>query len=216
MEKEKILSTINERLEAEGIKTSPFQRSLNTYIDTNLPAEGTEPDEAYFKRHVDVLRSFSGQFNHDVASAVDEFKKSYVPPKPAEDPKPKNGDEDSIKALTEKINSLQAAIDAQNDKERVAEIIKKVTSDTSLKIGNQNLWRDSVAAVKIEKTDTPESVTSKAKTIYERKVKEYFGDGAAPYGSSGSAGSGGPSISPDEKKRRQDEFKKKMKSQGRL
>lgn len=216
MDKEKIFSTISERLEAEGIKTGPFKRSISTYIDSNLPAEGTEPDDDYFNRHVGVLRSFSGQFNHDVASQVEEFKKNYKP-EPAPKPEPsKNEESETIKALRDEIAGLKSRIDVRDEQSRTEALIKKVTSDSSLNVANKNLWRDSVAAVDIEKSDDTASVTAKAKRIYERKVKEYFGDGAVPYGSSGQKG--GPAVdknSPEAKKMRE-AFKAKMKAQGRL
>ena len=45
MEKEQILSEIGTRLG----QTSLSQRTLSDYVDGNLPAEGTEPDDAYWE-----------------------------------------------------------------------------------------------------------------------------------------------------------------------
>ena len=42
MEKEQILSAINEKLG----NTNFSEKTISDYIDANLPAEGTEPDDA--------------------------------------------------------------------------------------------------------------------------------------------------------------------------
>ena len=216
MEKEKILSTINERLEAEGIKTTPFQRSFTTYIESNLPAEGTEPDDQYFNTHVGILKSFSGQFNHDVASQVEEFKKNYKPEPPKSDPPKNGGADDPDKALTDRIKALEEKLSESDRKNRSASIREKVTSaGTTLKVSNKALWRDSVALAEISDTDTAETVTAKVKLTYERKLKEYFGDGAVPFGGA-SGGSVKNTPTSEEVKARRAAFKARMKAQGRL
>lgn len=219
MEKEQILSTINERLTAEGIKTDSFQRTFSEYISLNLPEEGSEPDDAYWQKHVAVLKSISGQFSHDVAdtvkSQVEDFKKNYKPQPPKSDP-PKNGEEDEkYKTLLDKITSLETQINDSEKKKHSESLLDKVSAKASgLKVSNESLWKDCVSLADIASDDTVDSLTQKVKGIYERKLKSYFGDGAAPYGGSG-PGSKGQQSSEEIKKAREN-FKKKMKSQGRL
>ena len=103
MEKEQILSTLTEKLG----QTSFSQQSLQTYVDNNLPAEGAEPDDAYWTRHIAVLKSFQGQFNHDVATKVteqanakfEEYKKNWKPEPPKKEDEPTGGDSEKISAL---------------------------------------------------------------------------------------------------------------------
>lgn len=57
MEKETLLSTLTEKLG----ETPLSQRTLDSYISDNLPAEGTEPDEAYWEKHTKFLKSLTGQ-----------------------------------------------------------------------------------------------------------------------------------------------------------
>lgn len=69
METAQIISTITERLG----ETPLSSRSISDIINANLPATGTEPDEAYFTNLVTMLKTFGsvyqGQHNHDTANA---------------------------------------------------------------------------------------------------------------------------------------------------
>lgn len=116
METEKIISTLKEKIGT----TSLSDRTISDYVGNNLLAEGTEPDDAYFDKHTNILKSLSGNFNADVAKGVEDFKKNYkptnvnVPPKPATEPT--NDFEARLKAIE----------DAQNEK---YEALKKELED---------------------------------------------------------------------------------------
>lgn len=81
MEKEQILSEMVAKLG----KTSLSQRTISGYVEGNLPTDGVEPDDAYWQKHVGFLKSLDGNFSHDVAHAVDEFKKNYKADPPGGD-----------------------------------------------------------------------------------------------------------------------------------
>ena len=49
------------------------------YIELNPLAEGTEPDDAYYSKATSFLQGMQGQYNHDVATQVESFKKNYKP-----------------------------------------------------------------------------------------------------------------------------------------
>ena len=66
MEQEKILSTLSEKLG----ETSFSPQTLQTYVELNPIAEGSEPDEAYWNKAVNFLKGMQGQYNHDVATRV--------------------------------------------------------------------------------------------------------------------------------------------------
>ena len=108
MEQEKILSTLSEKLG----ETSFSPQTLQTYIELNPIAEGSEPDEAYWNKAVGFLKGMQGQYNHDVATKVEDFKKNYkpqpTPPTPPTPPvPPKNDDE-----LEKNLKELEARLDA--------------------------------------------------------------------------------------------------------
>ena len=49
MEKEQILSEMIAKIG----KTSLSQRTISGYVEGNLPADGVEPDDAYWQKHVE-------------------------------------------------------------------------------------------------------------------------------------------------------------------
>lgn len=213
MEKEQILSTLNEKLGAEGIKTDGFRRTFNAYIDANLPAEGTEPDEAYWQKHVGILKSVSGQFSHDVAEQVNDFKKNYKPAT-MEDPdigKEKGEKSDLEKRLEQLENAQKESAKNAADSALRSEATAK---GDALKVSNKALWEDAVKAVKIGENDSADNVVASAKKEYERLLKRYYGEGASPYGSSGRQGASKEAEQAAKDKR--DALKKKMQSRGRL
>lgn len=69
MEQEKILSTLSEKLG----ETSFSPQTLQTYVELNPIAKGSEPDEAYWNKAVNFLKGMQGQYNHDVATRVEDF-----------------------------------------------------------------------------------------------------------------------------------------------
>ena len=212
MEKEQILSTLNEKLGAEGIKTDGFQRTFSAYIDANLPAEGTEPDEAYWNRHTAFLKSLSGQFSHDVAEQVNDFKKNYKPQ--TETPEDK-GDKGEKSDLEKRLEQLE---NAQKESARAASVhalrSEVGAKGRSLKVANEAIWEDAVKAVQVGENDSADDVTAKAKKEYERLLKRYQGEGAAPYGSSGRQGGG--EEADKEAKARREAFKERMRRAGKL
>ena len=101
MEKEQILSAINEKLG----NTNFSEKTISDYIDANLPAEGTEPDDAYFNKHVGFLKSLYGNFSADVAKQVNEAK-AKLKPAPAQKKEPE--------AKPEQTNETPIAADTGN------------------------------------------------------------------------------------------------------
>lgn len=214
MEKEQILSTINEKLTAQGIKTDPWQRTYGDYLDRNLPAEGTEPDEAYFDKHVEILKSLAGQYNHQFATEVENFKKNYKPQTNSET-KPTNDDGGKISALEKQIEELKNLVRGESAK-NAADTLRKeaVARGNSLKVANKALWEDAVGSVEIGEKDSESDVIAKAKSAYEKLLKRYMGDGAAPYGSSGRQGA--TKEAEEAAKGKREALKKKMQARGRL
>ncbi len=214
MEKEQILSTINEKLNAEGIKTEAFQRTFNTYIEDNLPAEGTEPDDAYWQKHVKILKSLSGQFSHDVAQHVNDFKKNYKP-ETKENPEDKGKGEGEKSDLEKRLEQLEASMKESSRTAANNALRSEVSAKgKSLKVANEAIWEDAVKSVQIGEEDTADDVTANAKKEYERLLKRYYGEGTAPYGSSGRYGSN--KEAEEAAKKGREAFKERMRRAGKL
>lgn len=193
MEKEKILSTINEKLTAEGIKTEDFQRTFDDYLSENLPAEGTEPDDAYWTKHVKILKSLSGQVNHVVASKVEDFKKNYKPT-PANNEPPKSNPEPNkeVEELKETVADLTKRLDEKESKQTQEQLMAQVKAEM-VKQGakDEYVLKQTLRGVTL---DTKKSVADLAKellTAYDSELTACRGKGAAPRNGEQGGGSKG-------------------------
>ncbi len=207
MEKETLLSTLTEKLG----ETPLSQRTLDSYISDNLPAEGTEPDEAYWEKHTKFLKSLTGQYRTDVAAGIEDFKRTLKPQPSTTETQPKGGDPDLLK----RVEQLEGKL-AESAKNATANNLRSevAAKGKSLKVANEAIWEDAVKAVQIGDNDTAEDVTAKAKKEYERLLKRYHGDGAAPYGSSGRQGAS--KEAEKEMADRKARFIEKMRRSGKL
>lgn len=138
MDKEEILSEMENRVG----KTSLSKRTLSDYVGANLPAAGTEPDEAFWVKHAGFLKSLDGNYSHDVSVKVEEFKKSYKPavqpgadvpakagfPQEAETPAKEEGSEilQLLKGIKEENRELRDRLDKQDLARIQGELRKKV------------------------------------------------------------------------------------------
>ena len=180
MEQEQILSTLIEQLG----QTSLSERTLRDYVSENIPEEGKEFN---FERHVRFLKSLDGNFSHDVAAQVEDFKKNYNP-QPKETDKDNESEskkeKDSVnESILRRLEELENHMKESNKISRESSLKAEVDAmKDSLKVHNKNLWKDCVNSLEVNSDDTHDSLVAKAKKLYEKKLKEYFGDGAAPYG----------------------------------
>ena len=95
MEKEQILSTINEKLG----NTNFSEKTISDYVDAFIPETEENPD---FDKHVGFLKLLYGNFSADVAKQVNEAKaKLQTPPANKQQP-----DDTRYAALEEKFDKL--------------------------------------------------------------------------------------------------------------
>lgn len=199
MEKEQILSTINERLESAGIKTESFQRTFSEYVDLNLPDEGVEPDDAYFEKHVKMLTSISGQFNHDIAKMVEDLKKN---PNPSPKQPKTEPNDDRYSALEKKFNEM---LEKQNKLvEQLNEKESKATQQQILaKVKDEMKKQGATDGYVLSKTlqgvtfDTKKSIADIAKEMlnaYDSEFTACRGKGAAPRNGGQSTGGAGKTL----------------------
>lgn len=173
MEQEQILSEIK----AKVGQTNLSDRTLTDYVSANLP-EG-EPDEAYFTKHVNILKSLDGNFSYDVANQVNEFKKNYNPqPEPPKVETPPKGDDE----LQKRLEALEKAYQEEKKANALNSIRAEVRSKAEgLKVSNKAIWEDVVATIVPQDDATVDTLLTSVKTAYEAKLKSYLGNGATPY-----------------------------------
>lgn len=176
-------------------QTSLSDRSLTEYF-TAINPQG-EPDDAFYATHVAILKSFGGQFSHDVAEWKKEYEKNnppVTPPAPTPTPAPTGGMSDDVKALFDKqqqtIDRLSALIAAQQKKESEG-AIKAAAEEygKTLNADKPALWKSAVQLTPIAENMTSEQYNAAVKTNYESLVAA-SGNGGQPYVSGGGAGSG--------------------------
>ena len=89
-----------------------------------------------------------------------------------------------------------------------------IAKGESLKVANKAIWEDAVKTVQIGDGETSETLIEKAKSAYEKMLKRYVGEGAAPYGNSGRQGAS--KEAEQEMAARREEFKETQRKAGRL
>lgn len=209
MEIEQITSMLTEKLG----QTSFSSRSLSDYVANNLPAEGTEPDDAYFDKHCKILKSFQGNYSADMARTLTEqmptksveyfiknpekfkeFVKSHpeLLEKPAStEPEEKDAKYKELEDKLEKLLKAQEENDKKATKNQLCSYVKGKAND--LNVSRMALWEDAISKVTYEDGDTNETFLNKVKSQYSADVKRYFGDGEKPYNTKGNQGGSGGS-----------------------
>lgn len=207
MEKETLLSTLTEKLG----ETPLSQRTLTAYIDENLPAKGTEPDEAYWEKHTKFLKSLTGNYRADVAAGLEVAKRSLQQQSSTTETQQNGGGPDLLK----RIEQLEGKL-AENAKNASASTLRAeaTAKGKSLKVANEAIWEDAVKAVQIGDNDSADDVTDKAKKEYEKMLKRYYGEGTAPYGNSGRQGAS--KEAEEQAKGKREALRAKMQARGRL
>lgn len=181
MEKEQILSTLKEKVG----QTSLSDRTIGDYLSENLPAEGTEPDDAYWERHAKVLKSLEGNYSHDVATKIEDFKKNY---KPSAQPKGDGDLDKRYSALEEKFDKLfnnYAELTEKLAKKESQQSQEQLMAQVKAAMKKQGATDDYVLKQTLRGVtlDTKKSVADLAKEMlaaYDSEYSDCRGKGAAP------------------------------------
>lgn len=210
MEKEQILSELTNRIG----QTSLSPKTLTDYINENLPAEGTEPDDAYWNKHTNVLKSLNGNYSHDVATLVEDFKKNYKPQQPqssietGENGNNGNGGKGDESELAKQLSEALKIINVfkeEREAEKKAIQVQSLMKNAQLKLkeqienGGKNLCNDGILEIAMSKVTysdgmTEEDVIANLKSNYEKSYKSVFGNSANPFEGNGQ------SVEPDNSK----------------
>lgn len=219
MEKETLLTGFKNVLgepAADGYigDTGVTMRTLEKYVDALLPTITSDDmvNEQFYQSQSEVVKAMGGQMRFEKA----EFAKNYKPTGGKNTPPttPPAGDNDN-KELIKRLERLEN----ERKEEQMQMAVKGLRLDVKgkaeeLHISNKALWNDAVDMVEFKDKMGLDEMTNAAKTIYEKKLKDYFGSGAVPYG--GMAGAGAPTVSETEAKAKREAFRNRMQSQGRL
>lgn len=215
MEKEILLTGFNERLgnpDANGMyEAGVSSRTLDAYVDGLLPTitDDAQVDDAFWNRHTNFLKTMGGQMRHEKAEFVKSYKPQIIPP--VDKPEPTENPE--IEALKKRMEAMEK--EASEEKKRLA--AKNLRLEVkgrcaALSVANKALWEDAVEMAECKDGMTVDELEKSTKTIYEKKLKEYFGEGASPYGGASTT----PPLGKEESDARREAFRKRMQSQGRL
>ena len=186
MEKEQILSTLNEKLG----QTSFSEKTISDYVDTFIPESEETPD---FDKHVGFLKSLYGNYSADVAKQVNEAKEKIK----NQSPKGGEGDDKRYSALEEKFDKLMYAhtklterLNEKDSQQTQQQLMSQVKAEMKKQgATDEYVLQQTLRGVTL---DTKKSVTELAKemlTAYDSEYTACRGKGAAPR--SGNQGGGG-------------------------
>lgn len=208
MEQEQII----ERLRGEIGETSLSDRTITEYVSLNLPTNGTEPDDAYFTKHAGVLKSLSGNFNHDVSVAVEDFKKKWKPdpkPSPSPDPTPTpkpdptpNGIEEILKVMQtyqSKVEQLETKL-METEKTKSQEILLSKVKSKMVEQGAKDAYVLDKALANADfgnETDV-DALTKRMLEKYDAEYTACRGKGGGSPRNTGNGGGGGASKELDD------------------
>lgn len=200
MEQAQILSTLKEKLG----QTSLSDRTLTEYVSKVLPAEGVEPDDAYFETHVGILKALGGQYSHDIA----EYQRNN----PYQHQQQQNANPE-LEALKQQMKEMQEQLKQERSGNAIAAVRASLSGKgDELKVRNKAIWEDAVKSLEIKEGDTVDSILEKAKSSYEAMQKRYLGEGAQPYGGA----STDPATDVEAQKKLREAYRQKLIDDGKI
>lgn len=202
MEQAQILSTLKEKLG----QTSLSDRTLTEYVSKVLPAEGVEPDDAYFETHVGILKALGGQYSHDIA----EYQRNN----PYQQQQQKQQQENPVIAeLQKQMKEMKEQLKQERSGNAIAAVRASLSGKgDELKVRNKAIWEDAVKSLEIKEGDTVDSILEKAKSSYEAMQKRYLGEGAQPYGGA----STDPATDVEAQKKLREAYRQKLIDDGKI
>lgn len=193
MDKEKIFSELKTRIG----ETSLSDRTLMTWVEKNLPAEGVEPDDAYWEKGVSLLQSLGGQYSHDVAAFVAKHG-GKQDPDPNHDPDPNQGDggnegnNDALKMLSDlakRYDELKARMDADAADRDKAKLLGLVKGEMERRgCDNAYVLEHVLNDADLDGKKPMEKLVEEQLARYDSEYARAFGSGVQPRGSMGGGG----------------------------
>lgn len=215
MEKEK-LSTELRGLVGEN---SLSDRTWNDYLDNsvmpNLPDEEEKRGD-FLTKHANVLKSFNGQLNNEVATRVNDFKKNYKPepqkqtvePEPQKQT-PEKSDEklSDIETRLKKFEDAEAAKQASERKQNLIKDAKKLMKEQGA--SHETVLELILPQLEIGENTTAEDLAKAGKAKYDKTYSDLYGNSYVPIHGGGSYGGGST-------KKDKDSYMQHLKETGRI
>lgn len=222
MEREKIISEIQSRLG----QTCVSERTIGDVVDFASPADGTEPDDAYYDKVIKLLGSFNGNINNYTASQTKlrdtEIKSLKEELKGLKGVKPKDGidNNDGLKAIIdrlekiEKTNSeLNSELASYKNSQTTKELINSVRKTLKEKCDNEEVLNIALQTFgDLDVSKSADVIAGDVETKYNALIKKLYGNGYEPKGGNG----GTKPMTSAQAKAAQDEFKQQLIRSGQL
>lgn len=207
MEKEKLSSDL------KGLvgENSLSQRTWDDYIDNSvlpfLPVEDDKRSE-FLAKQATVLKSLNGQFNHDVATKVNEAKKAIVPPTQTPptpiqtvEITPPNNEATALAGLEKRLNDIEKAKALEVEVANKTKILSNVTAKAKeLGADQSDLLEMVIGSTPLAENVMEDDYLKLIKAKYDEKYSKIYGEGVRPaYGGSLSVKPTGK-MSPEAKK----------------
>lgn len=185
MEKEQILSSINEKLG----NTNFSEKTISDYVDAFIPTTEENPD---FDKHVGFLKSLYGNFSADVAKQVNEAKAKLKPaPEKKEQP-----DDTRYAALEEKFNKFMGDYEklterlAQKESQQTQEQLMAKVKAEMVKQGAEDEYvlKQTLRGVTLDAKKSVADLAKEMLTAYDSELTACRGKGAAPRNGGASGG----------------------------
>ena len=186
MERETLISTLQEKAGNNDFST----QTLGGIIDMNPLADGAEPDDAYWERTVNFVKTLQGQYNHDFSSKfqtevdkkVEDFKRTYKPEDPKrqdkpDDPKPNT----EVEELKRQVEELKAQNLEKEEAARQADLYKKVKSAMKAQNASDAYVLDkTLQGVKFDTKKTVAELAAEMLKAYDKEYTQCRGAGVPP------------------------------------
>lgn len=177
MEKEQILSTLNEKLG----NTNFSEKTISDYVDAFIPATEENPD---FDKHVGFLKSLYGNFSADVAKQVNEAKAKLQPGTE----KKEQPDDTRYAALEAKFDKLMGNYEklteqfAQKESQQTQEQLMAKVKAEMVKQGadDEYVLKQTLRGVTLDAKKSVEDLAKELMTSYDSEHTACRGKGAAP------------------------------------
>lgn len=216
MDKETLLNELRHRVgetDKELYENTGFSaKTLNAYADVWLSdVKDEDVNESFYEKHIDFIKKMGGQIRNEKAEFIKNYKPQTPPTTPPTPPTPPEESE---------FKQWLAKFEKEQEESKKQLLVKELRMDASnkadeLNVSNRALWKDAVNMVEYKDNMTLDEMTTAAKAVYEKKLKEYMGEGVTPYNGNGGVGSGSP-VGGETAKARREEFKRRMQAQGKL
>lgn len=188
MEKEQILSTLNEKLG----NTNFSDKTISDYVDAFIPTTDENPD---LDKHVGFLKSLYGNFSADVAKQVNEAKEKLKAPPAGTKEQP---DDTRYTALEEKFDKLMGNYEklaeqlAKKESERTQQQLMSQVKAEMKKLGadDEYVLRQTLRGLTLDEKKSAEDIAKELINAYDSELTACRGKGAAPRNGGQKGGSG--------------------------